>query len=376
MSTDKYTSVSLSDIAVITMGQSPAGASMNEKDGVEFHQGKIFFSDCYLKESNVKTNAPTKIANPGDIIFCVRAPVGVVNITERQICIGRGLAALSPKPNIPRYYLFSLLNTLKNQFEKVAAGSTFSSISGPQLKQFPVTIHSDYDTMKQIASELYSIDSMISSLQKIITKQEAIKKSTVKLLMTPKPGWHQYLLGDCVTIFTGATPSTEHSEYWNGEIPWMSSGEVNSRFIYRTNAFITQEGYNATSTHMIPVNSVLIALAGQGKTRGKVAINKIELCTNQSLASLLPNLKLDYQFLFYNLEERYEELRELSSGDGGRGGLNVPILKNLPIVLPPVNEQHRIAQKISNLDISIQNFAIQLKKAQDVKMGMMSYFFD
>ena len=86
----------LSNVLRITMGQSPKGDSLNNKRGIEFHQGKICFSDKFLLKSKVYTDEPTKIAVPNSILLCVRAPVGVVNIAKNRICIGRGLCALTP----------------------------------------------------------------------------------------------------------------------------------------------------------------------------------------------------------------------------------------------------------------------------------------
>ncbi len=97
-------------------------------------------------------------------------------------------------------------------------------------------------------------------------------------------------VGDFAECFAGATPSTKISSYWdNGNIPWMSSGEVHKARVQDTDAKITQQGYDGCSTKMVPIHSIVIALAGQGKTRGTVAINDIELCTNQSLCAIVPN---------------------------------------------------------------------------------------
>ena len=130
----------------------------------------------------------------------------------------------------------------------------------------------------------------------------------------------------------------------------MSSGEVHKKYVYFTDKFITSEGYNNSSTKLVPKNSVLIALAGQGKTRGTVAINKIKLCTNQSIASIIPNNKLYYKFLFYYLESKYDYLRALSSSDGGRGGLNLKLIRSIPIKIPDFNEQKKISDFIELID--------------------------
>lgn len=183
--------------------------------------------------------------------------------------------------------------------------------------------------------------------------------------------WKQYKLKDLSKHITaGATPSTKVIEYWNeGNIPWMSSGEVNYRFIEKTEKFITEKGYKNSSTSLIPKKSILMALAGQGKTRGKVAVNNIELTTNQSLAAIIPNEKLYYLFLFYYLEKKYDDLRKLSSGEGGRGGLNLKIISSLMIDLPPYEEQKKIANILTTWDRAIElknkevDNSIKMKKA-------------
>ena len=130
----------LDEIAFLNMGQSPCGESLNETDGIEFHQGKIYFGDLELERSPIKTKVPTKKAKPGDILICVRAPVGVVNITDREVCIGRGLAALTPKPDVPSRFLLHLLRHHQQTVEQIATGSTFASITTDQLRtiDFPV----------------------------------------------------------------------------------------------------------------------------------------------------------------------------------------------------------------------------------------------
>ena len=123
----------LSNVLKITMGQSPKGDSLNNKKGIEFHQGKICFSDKFLLESGIFTNEPTKIAEPHYILLCVRAPVGVVNITKNQICIGRGLCALTPFEGNVDFY-FYLLQTLQDSFDNQSTGTTFKAISGEIIR--------------------------------------------------------------------------------------------------------------------------------------------------------------------------------------------------------------------------------------------------
>lgn len=184
--------------------------------------------------------------------------------------------------------------------------------------------------------------------------------------------WETLYIHQITEISTGATPSTNINEYWeNGTIRWMSSGELNNKIIYDVNGRITQKGYDNTGTHMLPKNCVLIGLAGQGKTRGTAAYNKVELCTNQSIAAILPNSKYKSKYLYFYIDSLYDKLRLLSAGDGGRGGLNKQILQNLEIAMPPLNEQHHIASALTSIDNLISSLGKLIEKKKNIKQGAM-----
>ena len=160
-------------------------------------------------------------------------------------------------------------------------------------------------------------------------------------------------VGDFAECFAGATPSTKIPPYWdNGNIPWMSSGEVHKGRVQDTDAKITQQGYDGCSTKMVPIHSIVIALAGQGKTRGTVAINDIELCTNQSLCAIVPNEEVNYEYLFHNLRGRYKELRSMSGDVDGRGGLNLKHIQSIKVIVPPMSEQMKFVSIARQADKS------------------------
>lgn len=184
--------------------------------------------------------------------------------------------------------------------------------------------------------------------------------------------WGLFKLKDIGKTTAGGTPSTRIIEYWGGEILWMNSGELNYKKVENVKGRITDSGLNNSSTQILPKYCILIGLAGQGKTRGTVAYNVVELCTNQSVAAILPNKdKYFYKYLFYNLDSRYNELRRLSTGDGGRGGLNLSIINSLLIPLPPLPEQKKIAQILSTWDDAISNTEQLIEKLKLRKKGLM-----
>ncbi|MGD9630678.1 MAG: restriction endonuclease subunit S [Pyrinomonadaceae bacterium] len=165
--------------------------------------------------------------------------------------------------------------------------------------------------------------------------------------------WEVKKIGQITKTVAGGTPDTSVDEYWGGDIPWMSSGELNQRRVDTVRGRITAKGLKNSSTSLIPAGCVLIGLAGQGKTRGTVAVNTIELCTNQSIAAIFPAKGFVTDYLFYNLDFRYEELRRLSTGDGGRGGLNLSIINGLSVSFPSVKEQMAIAHVLGLVDRAI-----------------------
>ena len=188
--------------------------------------------------------------------------------------------------------------------------------------------------------------------------------------------WEQHKLGDHSEIVAGGTPNTGHPEYWNPkEIPWMSSGEINNKVIYSTDNMISKIGFSNSSAKWVKEKSVLIALAGQGKTRGTVAISEIPLTTNQSIAAIQPDSFLYYKFLFQNLEERYNELREVSSGDGTRGGLNKQIISDLEVLAPEIQEQIKIGDFLCGIDTLITLHQRKYDKLTKVKKAMLEKMF-
>lgn len=162
--------------------------------------------------------------------------------------------------------------------------------------------------------------------------------------------WGIKRLGDFADCVAGGTPKTFNKEYWGGSIRWMSSSELNNKVIQDVEKRITERGLRESSTKIIPPRCVLIGLAGQGKTRGTVAINVVEICTNQSIAAILPNKSFVPEYLYYNLDIRYNELRALSTGDGGRGGLNLQIIRSIEVPFPEIAEQTAIAEVLSDVD--------------------------
>ncbi len=198
--------------------------------------------------------------------------------------------------------------------------------------------------------------------------REGYKKTEIGII---PEDWKCLQIREFTGVKAGGTPSTFIKEYWGGNIKWMNSGELNNKRIYDVEGRITEEGLYNSSTSIVPAASVLIGLAGQGKTRGTVAINYIDLCTNQSIAAILPNKTIKSEFLYQYLNSKYKYIRELSSGDGGRGGLNLKIINAIAIPVPPLPEQQAIASALSDIDNLISSLTKLIAKKENIKQGTM-----
>lgn len=168
--------------------------------------------------------------------------------------------------------------------------------------------------------------------------------------------WKKVKLGDIAdTIFSGGTPNTSNQEYWNGKYNWLSSGETNQKFIYDTKKKITKQAILESSTRLGEKGDIVIASAGQGNTRGQTSLLKIDTYINQSIICIRINSRLaDNIWVFYNLRNRYSELRQISDSTSSRGSLTTKIIKDLEIVMPILDEQQSISKLLLTIDNKIE----------------------
>jgi len=188
--------------------------------------------------------------------------------------------------------------------------------------------------------------------------------------------WKEYKIGDiCSHVCSGGTPSSKHAEYYDGDIPWLNTKEINFNRIYNTEKCITEEGLNNSSAKWIAENSVIVAM--YGATAGKTAIAKIPLTTNQACCNLTINPNIaDYRFVYYFLYYKFIELASLANG-GAQQNLNAQIIKDFDIVLPSLKEQTHIANLLSSLEDKIEvNRRINDNLEQQAQALFKSWFVD
>ncbi|WP_020212449.1 restriction endonuclease subunit S [Flavobacterium rivuli] len=266
----------------------------------------------------------------------------------------------------PRYFYY-LCTTIN--FELYKYGSAVPSMSQEVLNQIPFSVTNALEEQMEIANYLdrktQEIDQLIEAKKQLIQLFEEEKTTIISQLITkgldsniemvdsgvewigkiPKH-WSTTSLKWVSKIYSGGTPSKSNPSFWNnGTIPWLNSGTVNQFFIKEASEYITEEGFKGSSAKWIPAESIVIALAGQGKTKGMVAQVTFDCTCNQSLGIILPNEKIDNKFLLYYLKINYQNIRNLGGGDK-RDGINLEMVGSIKIPLLQLEEQINIVSFI------------------------------
>ena len=180
---------------------------------------------------------------------------------------------------------------------------------------------------------------------------------------------------DLTDVISGGTPSRDKIEYWDGgTIPWVKTTELQNNVIIDVDEYITEAGLFGSSAKLVPAGTVLVAMYGQGKTRGMTAYLDIEASTNQACACILPSDKIDSMFLWKYFELSYDKLRSLAQG-AGQPNLNGNMIKNFKVLVPPIEMQKEYVDFVKQVDKSKVAIQKSLDEAQLLFDSLMQKYF-
>ena len=288
---------------------------------------------------------------------------GMVAQLDIDATCNQSMAAIIPAEGEPRYLLYWLTTNYKN-IRGMASDDTRDGLNLTMLGQIPVPIPpipeqktiAEYldaettriDTLVQEKEDL--IDLLIEWRQSVIAqavtkgldKDVQMRATKIAWLRDIPVAWNEARLGHISKIYAGGTPSKDNPGYWGGDIPWLNSGCINQWLIQEPAEYITEEGYSGSSARWVPKGGLVMALAGQGKTKGMVAQLDIDATCNQSMAAIIP-AEGEPRYLLYWLTTNYKNIRGMASDDT-RDGLNLTMLGQIPVPIPPIPEQKTIAE--------------------------------
>jgi type I restriction enzyme S subunit len=374
--------ISLRDVSEINMGQSPPSEDCNEKEeGLPFYQGNAEFGSKYPSPKKW-CEKPKKIADEGDILISVRAPVGEINIAPHKCCIGRGLAAITAK-SIYSQFLYHLLFLRRKYLQKISQGSTFEAINSKELSDLLIFLPAVKE-QKKIAEILTTLDAAIEKTDQIIEKTKEVKKGLMQKLLTCGIGhkkfkkteigeipeeWEVIRLKDITqNFYNGGTPDTKNKDYWDGNIPWITGADFEDQKIKQFRRYITDEGVKNSATNVVPKGNLLVV------TRtgvGKLAIAPFDIAISQDITGVILNLeKVLPQYIYWYLGYKSTRLRSIIQGTSINGLLRED-LEIFPIVLPKIDEQKQIAEILSSIDEEIEKESNHKEQLELLKKGLM-----
>jgi len=383
----------LGDILTIERGGSPRPIKeylTSEEDGVNWikigdatKSGKYILNTIQkIKPSGLKKS---REVFPGDLLLSNSMSFGRPYIMGIKGAIHDGWLVIRDNKYLDKDFLYYALGspTTFNQFSKKAKGSTVKNlniglVSAVNIKL--VSLPTQKAIVKKIEELFSSLDSGIADLKKaqeqlFIYKQAVLKKAF-------EGEYSQKKIIEIADVNTGATPKRGNADFWeNGTLPWVTSTVVNNNFVNEPSELITENAIKKTNCKLIPKGSLLVAMYGEGKTRGKCSELNIEAATNQALAAitLFKEYKESKKFLKLFLLKNYEEIRLLSSG-GVQPNLNLTIVKNTIIPFPSLKEQHQIVSdiesRLSVCDTVEKDIANSLEKSQALRQSILKKAFE
>ena len=262
-------------------------------------------------------------------------------------------------------------------FDRFLTGGTVKFINKKTMGNIPIPLP-PLEQQKKIAAILDAADTYRQKTKALITKYDALTQSLFLDMFgdpvrNPK-GWERIKLEEIGTISSGSTPSRKNEENFNGDIPWVKTGEVNSKIILDTEEKISKTALSNSSCKLYPAGSLIIAMYGQGKTRGQVALLGIEASTNQACAVLTKSDKANFTFLYKLIQMAYSDLRSLGRG-GNQPNLNSGILKKYLVINPPMELQNQFADSVKAIEAQKEQAQASLAQAENLFNSLLQRAF-
>ncbi|SDC44938.1 type I restriction enzyme, S subunit [Variovorax sp. CF079] len=285
----------------------------------------------------------------GDIIFgrrrAYQRKLGVAEFDG--ICSAHAMV-LRAKPDVvlPEFLPFFMQSELfMKRAVEISVGSLSPTINWRTMAAQEFALPSK-DEQSRLVELVGSIVALEEELRTAEHKANRLQRAAMQdLLDADLNGWPKQPIGQVFKVTTGGTPSRNNAAFWNGDVPWVKTGEVNYYVITSTEERITAEGLNGSAAKLCPSGSVVVALYGQGPTRGRVGMLGIEAAVNQACAAIYPSADFDPWFVYYYLSGKYLSLRAMAQG-AAQPNLNLAMIKGFSIPTPPLDEQRAAVASI------------------------------
>jgi type I restriction enzyme S subunit len=317
---------------------------------------------------------------PGTLIVSNSATPGLPKVIRIKACVHDGWLVISDFKGVLRDFMYYKFVDIRRNLSNQANGSVFQNLKTDIVRDYSINIPS-LKTQEKIVSILKSLDDKIEVNRKINENLEQQAQVLFKswfvdfepfkngefveseLGMIPK-GWRVGVLGDVCKGILGGTPSRNKEEYWNGNIAWINSGEVNEFRIVKPSEYITEEGLKHSATKLLPKKTTVLAITGA--TLGQVSLLEIDSCANQSVIGVLENDNIPYEFIYPLINVKITELCSHMTG-GAQQHINKNNVEQLNIVLPSENVMAEYKEKTKSIYSQITNCCFESRRLAELR---------
>ena len=392
-------------IKTVKTGGTPTGAEDSAFDDNGFN----WFSPSDFSESVVLSKSNRALSEEGKrevrlfppmtvMLVGIGATIGKVGLSMDESSCNQQINGIVCSDRLDPLFTTYYMKTMREFIVKCGKYTTLPIINQEETKNLILTIP-PVPEQQAIAAfldrETGKIDSLIERKEKLIellkekrtaliskavtkglNSNAKLKPSGVEWLGDTPEHWNKASLKWISIRYSGGTPDKTIQEYWeDGSIPWLNSGSVNDSYITRPSEYITEEAYKNSSAKWIPKGALVIALAGQGKTKGMVAQLGFRTTCNQSMAAIIPDNRVNARMLYWWITKNYSNLRNLAGGDA-RDGLNLEMIGSIPIPIPPLSEQQAIAdfldRETGKIDSLVSKVETAIEKLKEYRTSLIS----
>ena len=344
--------------------------------------GEISFNSTKFISKEEFEKAPNG-AKPqkGDVLFGRVGTIGYPHVIETDISfctfVSLGYMRIKDSNILCNYYLKYWMKSdlFYSQVLSNIQGIAIKNLNTGWLKNFIIPTP-PLPIQEQIVKELDTLSDIITKKKEQLAELDKLAQATFYDMfgdpIKNEKNWCIKKIGAFSSVGTGATPNRQKEDiYFGGNIPWVKTTEVCGLEIKKTEECITEQALKDTNCKLFPINTILLAMYGQGKTRGQVGLLKIEATTNQACAAIFPEKEVNNKFLYLYLKLNYQYIRSLGRG-GNQENLNLSLVKSIPVIIPPIFLQNQFAKKIEAIE---QQKVLINKSITDVQL-LFNYTMD
>ena len=314
-------------------------------------------------------NSSAQLIPKDAVLLSSRAPIGYLALAATQLCTNQGFKSMVCNKNIilPEY-LYYLLQTKVEDLNNISTGSTFKELSASLLKNFKINVHDMVD-QQHIVDILGSIDDKIENNEKIIASlEQQIHCIFIKFYQSLS---ETSTVGKEFICALGGTPKTSVPEYWDGDVNWINSGEVNKLRITKASKKITKLGMEKSATKLLPKGTTVIAITGA--TLGQVSLLEIDTCANQSVIGIYSE-KFGRDFIYPLITHHINDLVSKQTG-GAQQHINMNDVKTLNIKIPSATKYIDYSKTIKPFFDKQTQLCYEIEKLKDLKQLYLKKFF-